>query len=105
MKDIEKFIKALQDEDFVEGHEVLEERWKELKNSPQTLDESKFLKGLINGSTAIALKLRGKEDGAKRVWQTYTKYKPLIDDIKSEDLKLYKEAIDLLEERYAEYFK
>ncbi len=103
MKDIEKFLEAVQKNDFVEGHEVLEERWKELKKQDKTLQESKLLKGLINGSTAIALKLKGKDEGAKRVWETYLKYKPLINTLDSEDKELYKKALQLLETKYTLY--
>ncbi len=103
MKDIEKFLEAVQKNDFVEGHEVLEKRWKELKKQDKTLQESKFLKGLINGSTAIALKLKGKDEGAKRVWETYLKYKPLINTLDSEDKELYKKALQLLETKYTLY--
>ena len=45
--------------------EPLEDKWRALKKDPQTLEESQILKGLINGSTALALKTMGKELGKK----------------------------------------
>ncbi len=102
MLPIDNFIKALKEERFVEAHEILEESWKELKSNNKT-DEANFQKGLINGTTAIALKLKGKDAGAYRVWETYIKYKPLIDTINSDLNPKYKEAIELLEEKYKIY--
>ncbi len=99
MQSIDKFIEAIKSDDFVEGHEVLEDDWKELKKSPDTLDESKILKGLINGSTAIALKLRGKDKGAQTVWATFEKYRPLIEEKSYKNTPKYKEAQRLLDEK------
>ncbi|MCF6172780.1 MAG: DUF309 domain-containing protein [Campylobacteraceae bacterium] len=103
MQDIEKFLEVVKQDDFVEGHEVLEDRWKELKKNPETLNESKILKGLINGSTALALKNLGKEKGAKTVWGTFEKYRPLIDSEICKNTKKYKLAEKLLDEKYKIY--
>jgi len=99
MSSIDDFIKAIESDDFVEGHEVLENDWKELKKNPDTFEESKILKGLINGSTAIALKLRGKEKGAQTVWATFEKYRLLIETIPCMNSKKYKEAEILLDKK------
>jgi len=103
MYKIDKFLEAVKNDKFVEGHEVLEEGWKELKRDPDTLDESKILKGLINGSTAIALKLKGKDKGAQRVWATFEKYKPLIWSVACKNSPKYQEAQKLLDEKYKLY--
>ncbi len=103
MKDIEKFLKAVGNDEFVEGHEILEDKWRELKKNPNTLEESKILKGLINGSTALALKNMGKEKGAKTVWDTFEKYRPLIKSEICEDTIKYKEAEKLLDEKFKLY--
>ncbi len=99
MESIDIFLKVVENDEFVEGHEVLEESWKELKKNPDTLDESKILKGLINGSTAIALKLRGKDKGAQTVWTTFEKYRPLIKATKCKNTEKYKEAEKLLDRK------
>lgn len=99
MQGIEKFLKLVENNQFVEGHEVLEEDWHRLKKNPQTIDESKILKGLINASTALALQCKGKSDGAKRVWQTFEKYRPLIEVVNSTQTELYKEAEILLTQK------
>ena len=98
---IDKFIEDVQNERFVSAHEVLEESCKELKKVNK--DEANLQKGLINATTAIALKLKGKDVGAYRVWDTYIKYKPLIDTVVSDLSEKYKTAAKLLDEEYQKY--
>jgi len=102
MKSLKEFMKVVEEEDFVEGHEVLEDDWRAWKNSPETQDESYILKGLINGSTALALWRMGRFEGAKKVWQTYEKYKPYIDSVPSSLTADYKLASELLEKKYSQ---
>ena len=103
MNNIDIFLKVVENNEFIEGHEVLEESWRELKKNPETMQESKILKGLINGSTAIALKILGKEKGAKTVWATFEKYRPLINSEICENTPKYKQAQNLLDEKYKIY--
>ena len=104
MKELKEFLKIVQDNNFVEGHEVLENRWKEWKKIPSLKDESYILKGLINGSTALALKAKNKSAPANRVWDTFLKYSPLIDKIDSKYTLLYIEAREILHVKYRELF-
>jgi hypothetical protein len=101
MLPIDKFIEDVKNERFVRAHEMLEESWKELKKVSK--DEANLQKGLINGTTAIALKLKGKEKGAYMVWETYMKYKPLINTVASDLSEKYKTAAKLLDEKYQIY--
>lgn len=98
---IDKFIEDVKNERFIEAHEELEISWKELKKINK--DEANLQKGLINGTTAIALKLKGKEKGAYMVWETYLKYKPLISTVVSDLSEKYKTAEKLLDEKYQKY--
>ena len=100
---IEAFLEVVENNQFVEGHEVLEVEWHRLKKIPECLDESKILKGLINASTALALARKGKKEGALLVWQTYEKYAPLIASTPSEFTAHYKEAQALLSRKYTLY--
>lgn len=102
MKSLETFMKVVQEEDFVEGHEVLEDDWRAWKNDPKTRDESFILKGLINGATALALWRMGRYDGARKVWETYKKYKPYIKEVPSIYTTKYKAASELLEYKYSQ---
>lgn len=103
MEAIKEFLNVVGNNEFVEGHEVLETEWHRLKKIPELSDEAKILKGLINASTSLALACKGKKEGALRVWQTYEKYAPLIDVTPSICTAYYKEAQELLLRKYALY--
>lgn len=100
---IEAFLKVVENDEFVEGHEVLEVEWHRLKKLPEYEHEAKILKGLINASTALALACKGKKEGALRVWQTYEKYAPLIALTPCSSKMRYEEAQALLLRKYALY--
>ncbi len=97
---LKTFMHVVEAEAFVEGHEVLEDVWRTWKNDPAKREESYILKALINGSTALALIRLGRPQSALRVWETYTKYCPLIETIPSPYTSLYKNAQTLLENKY-----
>ncbi len=103
MKELIEFLEIVENNEFVEGHEVLEDKWKEWKKIPEKREESFILKGLINGSTAIALKVLKREKPSQQVWCTFLKYSPLIDEIDSEFTPLYQKARDILERKSIEY--
>ena len=96
---IDEFISLILNKQFVEAHEVLEDDWKELKKAGEK-DNAKFIQGLINGTTAIALFYKGRESAFLKVWATFQKYKPLIDTVELDDKEKYIEAIDILEIEY-----
>ncbi len=104
MKDIHKFIQVVSENDFVAGHEVLEDKWREWKNNPDLREESFILKGLINGATALALKVMKRDLPANQVWDTFKKYEPLIETLTCKNSSLYKQAQKLLHVKYAELF-
>jgi len=103
LNELKKFMYAVENNDFIEGHEVLEDKWKEWKKIPSLKEESFILKGLINGSTALALKVKKKEKPSVQVWGTFLKYSPLIDEIDSEFSTMYKSARELLLRKSIEY--
>lgn len=100
MEAMETFMRVVEAEEFVQGHEVLEDVWRAWKNNPQTREESYILKGLINGSTALALIRLGRPTSALRVWETYAKYRPLIATVPSPYTPLYLQAQALLDAKY-----
>jgi len=98
---IEEFISLVQNHDFVEAHEVLEADWKGQKKLGNK-DIAKFLQALINGTTSIALYKKGRVEASQKVWNTFEKYKDLIDTISLENHQRYIYAIELLENKYAQ---
>ncbi len=75
-KACERFMELIQNEDFYEAHEVLEDFWFPYRKSK----ESKVLviKGFINASVALELQRLGRTENAKKVWKNYEKYRMLI---------------------------
>ena len=99
MYKIDQFIDMINNHDFVEAHEVLEEDWKNLKKAGDK-QTAKFLQGLINGTTSIALFVKGRPDAGHRVWSTFLKYKDLVDEVEVGDKTRYKKSIELLFEKF-----
>lgn len=104
MKELKEFLHVIKENDFVQGHEVLEDVWRVWKNDASKREESFILKGLINGSTAIALKVMKRDKPAQKVWKTFLKYESLIETVNSINTKAYVEAKALLFAKYEEFF-
>jgi len=101
MSAINEFIDAVQGHHFVEAHEILEHDWKDLKKAGFK-DQANILKGLINGTTAIALHVKGKKEQCIKIWSAFDKYKPLLETTEIEDKDRYIYAKELLEEKFEE---
>lgn len=101
MQAIDNFIKAVQKHHFVEAHELLEDDWKTYKKDGLK-DKAKILQGLINGTTAIALHVKGRPEQCLKVWATFNKYKILLDTIELENKERFIFAKELLEEKFVE---
>ncbi len=68
------FKELINNEEFYEAHEILEEYWHTIRktNNPY----KNVYRGFINAAVALELKKRGRTN-YKKVWFTYEKYKPL----------------------------
>ena len=75
IKNLELFLEYIDKELFFEAHEILEDRWKAVRETQR----GKILRGLINGATSLQLYRLGRKDASERVWKTYLKYSKLID--------------------------
>ena len=91
------YIQLLNNEQFFDAHEVLEEAWHPLRKAKDPLRN--LVKGLINASIAFEhIKRERKESKRKAttVFASYTRYKSLcIDGIKHD--KLFFQAIEKVE--------
>lgn len=101
MSAINDFIDAVQGHHFVEAHEILEHDWKELKKAGLK-DQANILKGLINGTTSIALFVKGRKEQSAKIWCAFEKYKILLDTTEIEYKERYIYAKELLEEKFVE---
>lgn len=105
MKAIDKFIQAIENHEFVEAHELLEEDWKNFKKLGQRT-EAKALQGLINGATALALyHIKKRPEGYKKVWAVFIKYQPMLKEANLKDKDRFFFAQDLLEKKNKEIVK
>lgn len=84
---LKDFIQELHEERYYDAHESLEIIW--FARRFEDSNEIKLLKGFINASVSFELMKKNRKESAQRVWQTYLKYKPLLNQIDSEHLKDY----------------
>ncbi len=86
---IDRFIFAIENGYFVEAHELLEDDWNYYKKQGEK-EKALILKGLINGTTALALfHIKKRPEGYKKVWLAFEKYIPLLDDVQFEEKEKY----------------
>jgi predicted metal-dependent hydrolase len=98
--DIDGFIKLVEEADYVEAHEVMEDNWRDLKKQGRKA-EAKYLQALINGATALALfYIKKRPEPGERVWQVYLRNKYLFDELELFEKEKYFYVQTLLEERY-----
>jgi predicted metal-dependent hydrolase len=99
---LEEFIEDIENDKFVEAHEIMEEYWRSIKKTEHPLKN--LCKGLINGATAFELIKREKLKGAFTLWATYEKYLPILQkDI--ENYELFVKADEILQKLYSERLK
>ncbi|WP_455757312.1 DUF309 domain-containing protein [Sulfurimonas sp.] len=87
IKELDEFIVCLDEERFYDAHEVLEPIW--FKKRFEDCDEIKLIKGFINAAVSFELRKRGKTIQAKKVWQNYLKYEPLLYKIDTKYINKY----------------
>lgn len=93
---IDRFIYAVENNFFVEAHELLEDDWNMYKKTGEK-NKALVLKGLINGATALALYFEKKRpSGYEKVWPVFNKYMPLLDDVLLDNKDRFYYAKELL---------
>jgi len=95
---INSFIIAVEKENFVEAHELLEDEWKDYKKAGEK-NKAKAVQGLINGATSLALFRKNRIDAYKKIWKVFEKYENLIEEVELNDKEKYKEARELLRKK------
>ena len=93
---IDRFIYAIENDYFVEAHELLEDDWNEYKRQGQK-EKALVLKALINAATALALYfVKKKPNGYLKVWPVLFKYIHLLDEVELENKDKFYFAKELL---------
>ena len=101
---LKMYMKLLDEEEYFEAHEVLEEAWHPLRLKKHPL--ANLVKGLINGAIAFEHIKRNKanvKDKAQKVLASYERHKHLCME-EVEHYNLFKEAceeIETLKEKYS----
>ncbi|WP_368030147.1 DUF309 domain-containing protein [Arcobacter sp. s6] len=103
--ELEQIILLLNQNKFVEAHDVFEELWRDYKKDESTREESFILKAFVNGSVSIELYKMQRFEHSLNVWNTYKKYEYLIDEIDSLNKKNYQEIKEIIYEKREKYIK
>jgi hypothetical protein len=94
-KAIDDFLACLGEARFYDAHEVLEAFWYPRRFEDD--DEVRLIKGFINASVSFELIKRGRRGPSQRAWETYLKYRPLLDSLESELAPFYRRVAETLE--------
>lgn len=91
---LDNFLSLLKASQYRDAHEALEDVWRDERSS----NLGRFLKGLINGATALQLRKIGRVDAENRVWKTFDKFMPLLKtlDVCGNKLQQVKREIEIL---------
>ncbi len=99
----EEFIRLIEAGEYYEAHEVLEEVW--FPRRFEKDDEIFLIKGFINASVAFELHRRGRMEPAKKTWQVYLKYRPMLEKVEeSKNAPLYRRTDEMLKRLYEDLF-
>lgn len=82
---LKKFVQLLENEDYFEAHEILEEEWHQLKRDGDT--KVNLARGLINAAVAFEHIKRATPTAmikATKTYGGYLRYKHLCDDKSSQ---------------------
>jgi predicted metal-dependent hydrolase len=100
---LEKFLELLDEQEYYEAHEVLEEAWHPLRKKDHPLKN--LAKGLINGTICFEHIKRDRTDARRKassVLRSYERYKHLCEE-SIEHYELFHQAcnkIEVLKENY-----
>lgn len=103
--ELEEIILLLNENKFVEAHDVFEELWRVYKKNEATREESFILKAFVNGSVCIELYKMQRFEHSTNVWNTYKKYEYLIDKLDSLNKNNYKKIQEIIYEKREQYIK
>jgi predicted metal-dependent hydrolase len=97
--ELEEIILLLNENKFVEAHDVFEELWRVYKKDETTREESFILKAFVNASVCIELYKMQRLEHSLNVWDTYKKYEYLIDELDSLNKNNYQKIKKIIYEK------
>ena len=102
---LKEVLTLLENDKFVEAHDLLENEWRKYKNDENTREESFILKAFLNASVSFEIYKMGRINHYENLWNTYKKYEYLIDKIDSVHSNTYKQIQDLIYKKKEKYIK
>lgn len=100
MEHIKKFKELIENDKFVEAHEILEPFWMQYKKDGDK-QKASFYKSLINGPTSIALILKNRSVRAKTLtWNAFNRYQENIGIFSSNEQEIFYDVIKLIEQKH-----
>lgn len=90
------FERSLMEGRYYDAHEDLERLWYPRRAEEE--DEVRLWKGFINAAVSFELMNLGRANPALRAWQTYLKYRPLLEKVVTERKELYVRIAEVIEQ-------
>lgn len=90
------FVLSIRESRYYDAHEDLEQVWHPRRFEDE--HEVKLWKGFINAAVCFELIKRGRSEASYRTWQTYLKYKPLLESIVTPHKELYVTIVQTIEQ-------
>jgi hypothetical protein len=91
----EAFVQSLIEERYYDAHEDLEAIWYPRRFEDN--DEVKLWKGFINAAVCFELIKRGRPKPSETAWQSYLKYRPLLETLETEHNEMYVRIVKIIE--------
>ncbi|HLD23311.1 MAG TPA: DUF309 domain-containing protein [Sulfuricurvum sp.] len=94
---LEAFVRSLEEGRYYDAHEDLEQLW--FPRRFERSDEVLLWKGFISAAVSFELIKRGKAKPSQIAWQTYLKYRPLLENLVTPHKELYVTIDTLIQSR------
>jgi hypothetical protein len=96
-KACDAFVLSIQEGRYYDAHEDLEPLW--YPHRFENNDEVWLWKGFINAAVSFELIRRGRKAPSEKAWQTYLKYRPLLETLVTSHKELYVKITQILEQQ------
>jgi hypothetical protein len=93
----EAFVDSLLEGRYYDAHEDFEYLWYPRRFEEN--DEVKLWKGFINAAVCFELIKRNRPAASEKAWQTYLKYKQLLESIVTPHKELYVTIVQTIEQQ------
>lgn len=91
----EAFVRSLEEGRYYDAHEDLERIWFPRRFHKD--NEVALWKGFINAAVSFELIQRGRTEASQRGWETYLKYRTLLEDLETEHYEMYVRMVKIIE--------